>query len=187
MSRGARCGTHAGRSIGPGSPTSNRRTSGCNRAAAGGGLGELLASDAGFELAFKGDALWVGTRTEAQQGPAGNLEATGASVTHLRTALEGSQSLTPSGRMALTPSVELGVRQDDGDAEVGRGLDVGLGPVLADGVTGLAVDIRVRRLLVHEAAGFAESGMSVSVSYDPTPKTPSGSPPGYFRPGAAMR
>ena len=39
---------------------------------------------------------------------------------------------------------------------------------------GLAVDVRIRRLLVHEAAGFAESGMSVSVSYDPTPKKPLG-------------
>ena len=56
----------------------------------------------------------------------------------------------------------------------GRGLDVGLGLILADGVTGLAVDVRIRPLLVHEAAGFAESGMAVSVSYDPTPKTPLG-------------
>ena len=53
-------------------------------------------------------------------------------------------------------------------------LDVGLGLLLADGVTDLDVDVRIRRLLVHQAAGFAESGMSVSVSYDPTPKTPLG-------------
>ena len=32
----------------------------------------------------------------------------------------------------------------------------------------------MRRLLVHQAAGFAESGLSVSVSYDPTPDTPLG-------------
>ena len=30
------------------------------------------------------------------------------------------------------------------------------------------------RLLVHEAEGFAESGMSISVSYNPTPSTPLG-------------
>ena len=74
----------------------------------------------------------------------------------------------------FTTSVELGVRQDGDDAEVGRGLDVGLGLLLADAVTVLAVDVRIRRLLVHEAPGFAESGMSVSVSYDPTPKPPLG-------------
>ena len=46
--------------------------------------------------------------------------------------------------------------------------------MLADAVTGLAVDVRIRRLLVHQAEEFAESGMSVSVSYDPSPKTPLG-------------
>ena len=142
--------------------------------AAGGGRGELMTSEAGFELAFKADALWVGTRTDAASGASGNLKATRAGVTRLRTALEGSKSTTIAARMAFTPSVEVGIRQDGGDAEVGRGLDVGLGLVLADGVTGLAVDVRIRRLLVHQAAGFAESGMSVSVSYDPTPKTPLG-------------
>ena len=151
--------------------------------AVGGGRGELLAGDNGFELAFKADALWVGTRTDAASGPSGNLDATRAGVTRLRTALEGSQSMTVGGRMAFTPSIELGIRQDGGDAEVGRGLDMGVGLVLADGITGLAVDIRVRRLLVHQAAGFAESGMSVSVSYDPTPNTPLGRLLGR-RPGA---
>ena len=74
--------------------------------------------------------------------------------------------------MALTPSIEIGIRRNAGDAETGRGIDVGAGLVLADSVTGLAVDIRVRRLLVHQADGFAESGMSISVSYYPTPSTP---------------
>ena len=142
--------------------------------AAGGGRGELMTSEAGFELAFKADALWVGTRTDAASGASGNLKATRAGVTRLRTALEGSKSTTIAARMALTPSVEIGIRQDGGDAEVGRGVDVGLGLMLADGVTGLAVDVRIRRLLVHQADGFAESGMSIAVSYDPTPKTPLG-------------
>ena len=79
--------------------------------------------------------------------------------------------MTIADRMALTPSVEIGIRQDGGDAETGSGMDLGAGLALADGVTGLAVDIRVRRLLVHEAEGFAESGMSISVSYNPTPKS----------------
>ena len=142
--------------------------------AAGGSRGELMTSDAGFELAFKADALWVGTRTDAASGASGNLKATQAGVTRLRTALEGSKSTTIAARMAFTPSVEIGIRQDGGDAEVGRGVDVGLGLMLADGVTGLAVDVRIRRLLVHQADGFAESGMSISVSYDPSPKTPLG-------------
>ena len=38
--------------------------------------------------------------------------------------------------------------------------------VFADSVSGLAVDVRVQRLLVHQAAGFAENVMAGSVSYD---------------------
>ena len=142
--------------------------------AAGGGRGQILGGGEGFGLAFKADTLWVGMRTKAASTPGGNLDSTTAAVSRLRTALEGSQSMTIAGRMALTPSVEVGIRQDGGDAETGRGIDLGAGLVLADGVTGLAVDIRVRRLLVHQAAGFAESGMAISVSYNPTPSTPLG-------------
>ena len=142
--------------------------------AAGGGRGQLLGGDEGFGLAFKADALWVGMRTEAGSGPGGSLRATQAAVTRLRTALEGSKRMTVANRLAITPSIELGVRQDGGDADVGAGLDLAAGFVLADASTGLAVDLRVRRLLVHQAAGFAESGMAISVSYDPSPSTPLG-------------
>ena len=142
--------------------------------AAGGGRGQILGGGEGFGLAFKADTLWVRMRTKAATGPGGNLDSTNAAVSRLRTALEGSQSMTIAKRMALTPSVEIGIRQDGGDAETGRGMDLGAGLVLADGVTGLAVDIRVRRLLIHQAEGFAESGMSISVSYNPTPSTPLG-------------
>ena len=142
--------------------------------AAGGGRGQILGGGEGFGLAFKADALWVGMRTEAGSGPGGSLKATRAAVTRLRTALEGSRNVTVANRLALTPSIELGVRQDGGDADVGAGLDLAAGLVLADSVTGLAVDLRVRRLLIHQAGGFAESGMAVSVSYDPSPSTPLG-------------
>ena len=40
--------------------------------------------------------------------------------------------------------------------------------------TGLSVDVRVRMLLVHQAEGFRERGMSVSLSYNPRPSTPLG-------------
>ena len=141
---------------------------------AAGGRGEIVASGDGFGLAFKADALWVGTRTDAASGPAGNLDSTAAAVTRLRMAIEGSQSTTLAGRLVLKPSLDCGVCQDGGAAETGAGTDLGAGLVLADAVTGLAVDVRVRRLLVHQAVGFAASGTSVSVSYDLMPSTPLG-------------
>ena len=143
--------------------------------AAAGTQGELVAGGAGgFALAFKADALWVGTATDGVDGPAGRLQATKAAVTRFRTGLEGARAYTLAGRLSLTPSVEVGLRHDGGDAETGAGLDVGGGLVMADASTGLAVDLRVRTLLVHQAAGFRERGLAVSVSYNPTPQTPLG-------------
>ena len=76
--------------------------------------------------------------------------------------------------MALTPSVVVGIRQDGGDAETGTGMDVGAGVVFADAGTGLSADLQIHTLVVHQAEGFAERGMSISVSYNPTPSTPLG-------------
>ena len=76
--------------------------------------------------------------------------------------------------MSLTPSVELGLRHDGGDAETGAGMDVGAGLIVSDRASGLSVDVRVRTLLVHQAEGFSERGMAVSLSYSPTSSTPFG-------------
>ena len=143
--------------------------------AAAGTRGELVAGGAsGFELAFKADALWVGTAIDGVDGPAGRLKATDAAVTRFRTGLEGSRAYTLAGRLSLTPSVEAGLRHDGGDAETGAGMDVGAGLVVSDAGTGLAVDVRVRTLLVHQDEDFSERGVAVSLSYNPTPSTPLG-------------
>ena len=144
--------------------------------AAAGTRGELLAGGAGgVELTFKADALWVGTAIDGVDGPAGRLAATTAAVTRFRTGLEGSRDYTLAGRLSLRPSVEVGLRHDGGDAETGAaGMDVGGGLVVADASTGLSVDVRVRMLVVHQADGFSERGMAVSLSYTPTPSTPLG-------------
>ena len=143
--------------------------------AAAGTRGELLAGGAsGFELAFKADALWVGTAIDGVDGPAGRLKATDAAVTRFRTGLEGSRAYNLGGRLSLKPSVEVGLRHDGGDAETGAGMDVGAGVVVSDTGTGLAVDVRVRTLLVHQDENFSERGVSLSLSYNPTPSTPLG-------------
>ena len=93
--------------------------------------------------------MWVGASSELTDGPAGGLNASDAGVTRVRTALEGSRGFSLGGRVALTPSVELGLRQDGGDAETGAGMDIGGGLAFTDAVTGLSLDLRVRTLLVH--------------------------------------
>ena len=139
--------------------------------------GDLLGSRAtgGFGLAFKADALWVGATTELLDGPTGRLNASEAGATRMRTALEGSRGFTVGGgRLSLRPTVEVGLRRDGGDAETGAGLDLGGGLAVTDAAMGLSLDVRVRTLLVHQAEGFAERGLSVSFGWDPTPSSPFG-------------
>ena len=140
--------------------------------------GELLGSrvGGGFALAFKADALWVGafTRQVKGNGTSGRLNASEAGSTRLRAALEGARSFAVGTRLSLTPSVEVGVRQDGGDAETGAGLDLGGGLVLSDSVLGLSLDLRVRTLVVHQAEGFRDRGMALSLDWDPTPSSPLG-------------
>ena len=138
-----------------------------------GARGELFGA-AGYGVAFKADALWVGTSIEGVDGPSGRLKATEAAVTRLRTALEGSRDFRFGSGLSVKPSVEVGVRRDGGDAETGAGLDMGGGVVVTAPSVGLSADVKVRMLLAHEAEEFRERGVSVSLSYNPTPATPFG-------------
>ena len=124
----------------------------------------------GVMLALETDTRLTRTTTGAIAG----LEATEASVWQRRLGLEGSRPVALGGRLSLRPSVEVGVRYDGGDAETGAGMDVGAGLGFSDSGTGLAVDVQVRTLLVHEAEGFSERGVAFSLSWDPTPSTPLG-------------
>ena len=143
--------------------------------AAGGLRGELAdAVVGGFGLAFKADALWVGTGIEGVEGPGGNLAATSAMVTRYRTALEASRGYRFERGLSLQPSLEVGLRRDGGDAETGAGVDLGGGLIVSDAATGLSADVRVRMLLVHQDQGFRDRGVSLSFGYNPTPSTPLG-------------
>ena len=146
--------------------------------AAAGARGELLGSGGGeaggFGLAFKADALWVGTSIDGVDGPAGRLAATAAAVSRVRTALEASHGFRFGSGLSLKPSVEVGVRRDGGDAETGAGVDIGSGLVVSAPSLGLSADVRLRMLVAHAAEEFRDRGVSVSLSYNPTPSTPFG-------------
>ncbi len=139
--------------------------------AAGGMRGDLVGSGAGaFGLAVKMDALWVNTATE----DTGDLTATEATVTRLRTALEASGGYSSGRSLSVQHHVELGMRRDGGDAENGTGMDVAGGLSLSVPSAGLSVNLQARTLLTHEVEGFHERGVSVSLNYDPSPSTPTG-------------
>ncbi len=93
----------------------------------------------------------------------------------MRAAFRGLRGfILGGGRLSLTPSVEVGLRRDGGDAETCAGMDVGGGLAFSDTVTELSLDVRVRTLLVHQAEGFTDRGMSLSLGWDPTPVEPAG-------------
>ena len=128
----------------------------------------------GAELAVRSDAMAVRTTSEAVSGSGGNLAASEADVTRLRLGLEGSRALRFGDGASLTPSVELGVRHDGGDAETGFGADVGAGLAWSDPARGLSADARARGLLTHEDGSFRERGFAGSLAWDPAPQSERG-------------
>ena len=140
--------------------------------AAAGLRGELVQAPetGGLALAVKTDAMGVRTSTAKAPG----LAAEEAEVTRLRLGLEGSRPLRFEGGAGLTPSVEIGVREDGGDAETGFGVDIGGGLAWSDPQRGLSAEVRGRGLLSHAADGFRQRGLSGSLAWYPTPDTARG-------------
>ena len=140
------------------------------------GLGGVLVDGGndGPTLAANTDAMVVRTSSDAVSGGIGNLAEAEAEVTRLRLGLEGSQPFTLTDGATLTPSVEIGVRHDGGDAETGFGVDIGGGLAWSDTIRGITADFRGRGLLTHEADGFRERALSGSLSWDPQPASDRG-------------
>ena len=130
--------------------------------AALGARGALVASG-GFDLAARTDALLVRTSSEGTS----NIAETEADVSRLRLVLEGSRPLAFASGSSLTPSVEVGVRRDGGDAERGVGFEVGGAMRYANPSIGLTVEITARRLMAHERSGYSEWGAGGSLQFAP--------------------
>ena len=131
--------------------------------AATGVRGELIApaEPGGFALALKADAFWVRTESDRVAATAfGNLAGAHGESSRVRAVLDGSRTFAFASGAALTPSVELGVRHDAGDAETGTGLEVGAGLGWADPSRGLDMALKVHGLAVHAAEGYDEWGVT---------------------------
>ena len=130
-----------------------------------GGRGILLAApeSGGFQLATRTDAMLTRTSSDAVAGMAsGDAEAH-----RLRLVLEGSRGFTWAEGRRLTPTMEVGLRHDWGDAETGFGLELGGRVQYADPALGLTIDATVRGLLAHEDDDYQEWGASGTVRIDP--------------------
>ena len=132
-----------------------------------GGRGILLSApdNAGFQLAARTDAMLTRTTSGAVAG----LAATDAEADRLRLVLEGTREVTWPGGQRVTPTVELGVRHDSGDAETGFGLELGGRVHYTDPSLGLTIEAAVRGLLAHEDSDYKEWGASGTIRIDPGP------------------
>ena len=129
----------------------------------------------GFALTGKTDALIVQTESGVASGSdGGNLAAARATVTRLRLGLEGARPILLADGGTLTPSFEIGMRHDGGDAETGFGIDMGGGIAWTVPKYSLQIELRGRGLLTHEAKGFRQRGFSGSFAWDPKPPSARG-------------
>ena len=129
-------------------------------------------AEGGVELSVKTDAMAVRTTSDAARGEdGGNMAASAAEVTRLRLGLQATWHGVAAGGGTLTPTLEVGVRHDGGDAETGYGADIGAGLSWSDPERGISADVRARGLLAHEADGFSERGFSGTLAWDPAPST----------------
>ena len=165
----------------PGGETDGPFTADLTMAMGAAGIrGEVLTPppEGGLALALKGDARFTRTASKAtKDANGGNLAAATADVWLVRSGIEGSRRFAPGGAAAglvLTPSFELGVRLDGGDAETGLGVDLGGGLAFEAPRQGVALDLKARGLVAHEAPGFREWGASASLAWDPRPSTDRG-------------
>lgn len=117
-----------------------------------------------WSSALRSDAFWVRMDSDAVRGPTGNLAATEADATRLRLIVEGSRRFDTGGG-AVTPTLELGLRHDGGDADTGAGLEAGA--ALAYAAAGVSVEGSVRTLLAHSQSEYREWGAAGAVRIDP--------------------
>ena len=130
-----------------------------------GGRGILLsaAESGGFQLATRTDAML--TRTTSDK--VAEMESAEADAHRLRLVLEGSRGFTWAEGRSLTPTMEVGLRHDWGDAETGFGLELGGRVQYADPALGLTIEAAVRGLLAHEDSDYEEWGASGTVRIAP--------------------
>ena len=135
------------------------------RLGAAGARSVLLKADedGGIDLALRGDAFLVQMHSEK----AANTVETKADASRLRLVLETGRPFALGPGAVLTPTLELGLRHDGGDAETGTGVELGGRIRYTDAGSGLTVEANARKLIAHEDSGYEEWGAGGSVRLDP--------------------
>ena len=113
-------------------------------------------------LNVKSDAMWVGTKSARSA----DMVGTEGDVTRLRLIVQGERVFVAGNGATFTPSAEVGLRHDGGDAETGSGVEVGGGLRYIAGP--LTIEGQVRMLVAHEESGYEEWGASGAIRMTPS-------------------
>ena len=119
----------------------------------------------GITLTTTADALFLKTTSEAVEG----LASSEGTISRFRLGLEAIRPFPLANGASLSPSLEVGLRQDSGDAETGFGMDLGAGLSWSDPERGVTATVKGRTLLSHGAEDFQDQGLSLSFSWQPSP------------------
>ena len=125
------------------------------------------ASSGGFGLSWQTDAMLLRSSLASSDA----LSAVSAMVHRLRLSLESSYILRMGNRASLAPKVQLGVRQDGGDAEQGMGMDVAGGLGFIHSGWGLRAQVDMHGMVVHEDSDFEQWGVSGMILFDRSPSS----------------
>ena len=115
----------------------------------------------GMRVNLKSDAMWVGTKSARSA----DMVGTQGDVLRLRLVAQGERDFVLAEQGTLTPSAELGLRHDGGDAETGMGVEFGAG--LRYMVGSFTIEAQARTLVAHQASGYEEWGASAAVGLTP--------------------
>ncbi len=144
--------------------------------AAAGLRGEILASGADdTSAAWKADVRFTRISSDAAFSESDGLKAEEAKVWLARTGIEAAQShwIGENG-VVVTPSAQMSLRLDGGDADAGLGAEAQIGLNIADRNRGLSLNAEVRGLAAHKAKGFRERNARAALAWDPHPSSAQG-------------
>ena len=126
-----------------------------------GAKGSILSQSEGdgMDMTLQADGMWVQMSSEKTT----EIVSSKSDVTRLRLTLDSSKNFKV-GEGVLTPSFQMGVRHDGGDAEEGMGLEAGGAFRYVAG--GIALEGSLRKLVAHES-DHEEWGASAALRVDP--------------------
>ena len=125
----------------------------------------LDGGNEGVSLNATADLLSLNTSSEEVEG----LKSSEGNLSRLRLGLEATRPFPLANGSSLLPSMEVGIRQDGGDAETGFGMDLGAGIAWKDPQRGISGELRGRTILTHTEEEFQDQGLALSFSWDPSP------------------